>query len=105
MLSPLNPYGIKALLANVLNTIFINGEPVFSNSPIGLARNHSNCIILDSWVFDNFILNNKLFAKVLQRFGIFQLVSRYLCELLIKVDNNHRVTPVLSFAADFNLLT
>ena len=34
-----NPNGIKTLLANGLNTFFINGNPVFSNGPKRLSRN------------------------------------------------------------------
>ena len=34
-----NPKGIKALLANGLITVFINGNPVFSNGPSNLPRN------------------------------------------------------------------
>ena len=43
-----NPKGIKALLANGLITFFINGNPVFSNGPSNLPRNHPDCIILDN---------------------------------------------------------
>ena len=34
-----NPNSIKTLLANVLSTFFIKGEPVFSNVPKGLPKN------------------------------------------------------------------
>ena len=42
-----NPKGIKTLLANGLITFFINGNPVFSNGPRSLPRNHPDCILLD----------------------------------------------------------
>ena len=44
------------LLANGLNTFFINGQPTFINGPSSLSRNPSDCTILDSLVFDQFIL-------------------------------------------------
>ena len=40
-----NPNGIKTLLANVLTTFFINGNPVFSNGTSNLPKNPPNCII------------------------------------------------------------
>ena len=53
--APGDPNGIKTLLANGLITFFINDNPVFSNGPRNLLRNHPDCIILDNWVFDNLI--------------------------------------------------
>ena len=44
----INPYGIKTLLANGLMTLFINGEPVFSNEPKSPPKNPPNCIMLDN---------------------------------------------------------
>ena len=46
-----NPNGIKTLLANGWITFSINVNPVFSNGPIILLRNPSDCIILDNWGF------------------------------------------------------
>ena len=43
-----NPTGIKTLLVNGLITFFINSNPVFSNGPSNLPRNHPDCIILDN---------------------------------------------------------
>ena len=43
-----NPRGIKTLLANGLNTFFINGNPVFSNGPKSLLRNPPDCIIFNN---------------------------------------------------------
>ena len=63
-----NSKGIKTLLANGVITFFINGNPVFSNGPSNLPRNPPNWTILDSWVLDNLISTDELFAKVLQIF-------------------------------------
>ena len=54
-----NPNGIKTLLTNGLITIFISGNPVFSNGPRSLPRNPPDRIILDIWVFDNLISVDK----------------------------------------------
>ena len=45
-----------------MSTFFIEVKQVFING----LRNSSNCTILDSWVFDNSILSDELFAKALQ---------------------------------------
>ena len=58
-----NPKGIKTLLANGLITFFISGNPVFSNGPRSLARNPTDCIILDNSVFDNLISVDDFLAK------------------------------------------
>ena len=50
-----NRKGNKTPLANGLITVFINGNPVFSNEPTSLPRNPPDCITLDIWVFDNLI--------------------------------------------------
>ena len=61
----LNTYGIKVLSANAFSEFFVNVKPVFNNCPGSLPRITPDCIISDSLVFDNFILTNKLFAKLL----------------------------------------
>ena len=43
-----NPNGIKTLLANGLNTLFINGEPVFSKCARSPPRNPRDYIIVDN---------------------------------------------------------
>ena len=73
-----DPYGIKTLQANIWSIFFINGKIVFSNGPRSILRNPPGCIIFDIWVFDNFILAKKLFAKILQRFATYLLVSNNL---------------------------
>ena len=40
-----NPKGFKTLLVNGLITLFISGNPVFSNEPRSLPRNPPDCII------------------------------------------------------------
>ena len=42
-----------------------------------------DCSILDSWVFENFTLSDKSYAKALQIFEICVLVSTSLCEKLV----------------------
>ena len=41
-----NPNGIKTLLAIGLKIFPIKGNPVFSNDPKSLPKNHSDCPIL-----------------------------------------------------------
>ena len=60
-----NPKGAKTILANNLSTFRIKSNPVFSNGPRSLTLNPPKCTILDSWVFENFILADEPFAKVL----------------------------------------
>ena len=43
----INRNGLKTLLANTLNTFFIKTKQVFSNGPISLPRNLTDCAILD----------------------------------------------------------
>ena len=50
----------------------------FATSDTG-QRYPSECIILDSWVFDNFILASESFAKALQRLEICVSVNSNLC--------------------------
>ena len=74
----INPNGIKTLLANGLSTFPIKGNPVFSNGPTSLPKNHPDCPILSNLVFDNFILAEELFAKALQSLKTCVLVSKNL---------------------------
>ena len=48
MYSAVNSKGIKTLLANGLITFDIKGNPVFSNWPSNLPKNHPDWIILDN---------------------------------------------------------
>ena len=53
--------------------------------PRSQPRNLSNCTMLDSLVFDNFIFTKKLFAKSLQRFKTWRLVKSKLCAKLVSL--------------------
>ena len=53
----INPNGIKTFLNNGLSTSTIKNNPVFSNDPKNLLRNHPACLILCNRVFDSFILD------------------------------------------------
>ena len=105
-----NPKGIKKLLANVLITFFINGNPVFSNGPSNQRRNPPDCIILDNWVFDKLISVDKWFAKTLRRFATCILVNNNLWGNLVSLspiifDDNVKTTLVSFFIAYFYLLS
>ena len=56
-----NPNGIKTLLSNGFITFSIIDNPAFNNSPKSQLKNPPN---LCNWVFDNFVLAEKLFAKL-----------------------------------------
>ena len=67
------PNGIKTLLANVLSTFPIKGNPVFSNGSKSLPRNPSDCLILYNWwiickvvmkIWNYSIINNNLCGKL-----------------------------------------
>ena len=58
----INLNDIKTLLANVLSTWTIKGNPVYSNDLKCLTQNPHDCPILCHWVFDNFILVDEPFA-------------------------------------------
>ena len=108
-----NPDGIKTLLANSLSTFPTKGNPVFSNDPKSLPKNPSDCPILCNRVFDNFILADKPFSKVLRSFETCVLVNNNnnLCgkfsslELPIKFHERFKVTSVPFFIEDFKLLS
>ena len=74
-----NPNGIKTLLATGLNIFLIRSKPVFSNGPKTLPKNSPDCPILCSWVFDSFILVNKIFANVFQNIETSVLVNNNFC--------------------------
>ena len=70
------------------------------------ARNPPDCAILDSWVFDNFMLAYELFAKVLQSLETCVSVNNNLCGKLVSLLVS-QITLHERFKAipDFNLLT
>ena len=61
---------VSKISNNVLNTFLIKGKPTFSNVPSSLPKNLPDCMLLDSSVFDNFILPDdnylRKFYKVLK---------------------------------------
>ena len=63
-----SPNGIKTLLANGLITLFINGNPVFSNGPRSLPKTPPYYIILDIWVFYNLISVDDLSTSLYKDF-------------------------------------
>ena len=74
-----NHNGIKTILAYGFSTIFIKGNPVFSNVPEILTKNLPDCPILWNFVFDNFILVDELFGKYLPSFKTCVLINNNLC--------------------------
>ena len=75
-----NPKGTKTLLAIYLSSFPIKSRPVICNGPRSLPRSLPNCIMLDSWVFENFILADEPFAKPLEFFETCVLVNNNLWE-------------------------
>ena len=59
----------------------IKGKPVFNNNLRSLPRNFPIYTILDSWVFDSFILGDEPFAKVLWR------LETYVSVVIIYAEN------------------
>ena len=75
-------------------------------------KNPPNCAILDSWVFDNFILADEFFGKALRSLETCLSVNNNLCEKLvwslesiINFNEKFKVTSVTLFIPDFNLLS
>ena len=58
-----NRNSIITLLANNLSTVFVKGNPSFSNGYKSLSKNRPDCPISCNRVFDNFILADEPFAK------------------------------------------
>ena len=76
-----NPNGIKTILGNCLSAFPIKGNPVSSSNGLkSLPKNPLDCPILCSWVFDDFILADELFAKALWSREICVLVNNKSCE-------------------------
>ena len=61
----------------------MNVKSAFSNGPRSLPRNPPNYTTFGSWVFDNFKLVDKLFAKALWRLATCLLVRNNLCGTLV----------------------
>ena len=104
---------IEILLTNGLSTFFIKDNPVFSNDLKSLPKNPPDCFgFFCSWVFDNFILTDELFAKALRGFETCVLVNNNLCGKLFSslastttFDESFKVTLVPFVIPDFNLLS
>ena len=56
-----------------------------TNGQRSLPRNSSDCVILDSWVFDDFISLDELFAKA---------SGNLILSVPMISDDNFRITPV-----------
>ena len=77
-----------------------------------LSKYPLDCPILCNWVFDNFILANELFSKVLQSLETYVWVNNNLCRKLVSslelpttFDESFKVTSVPFFIHNFNLLS
>ena len=80
-----NPNCIKTLLANGLSTFFIKGKPFLVMVLKSLPKTPPDCPILDSWVFNNFVLADQLFAKALWRLKSCVVVNNNLCGNLVSL--------------------
>ena len=90
----------------------VKDNPVFRNGPKSLPRNRPDCPILCNWVFDNFVLADKPFAKALRSFETCVFANRNLCQQLFSslespttFDESFKVTLVMFFIPDFTLLS
>ena len=108
----INFNSIKTLLADGFNTFFIKGKPVFRNGLKILPTNPPDCLILDSWVCENFVLSDELLAFIsFTKTQNFVLVNNSLCgklvsllELPIRFHERFKVTLVPYFFSDYNIL-
>ena len=73
---------ILLVLKHFLSTFCIKCNPVFANGPKSLLKNPPDCPIWSSWVFNNFMLAEKLFLKALRSFETCVLVNNNLCRKL-----------------------
>lgn len=97
-------------LANEWIIFFINGKPTVIGGPRNLPSNPSDCIILDSYAFENLILANDLFAKDLWRLATCVSVNKSPWDKLassspVIFEDNLRVTSVAFCVPDFNLFS
>ena len=100
------------LVLMILSAFPIKGNPVFNIGPKRLPKNRPDFPILCNWVFDNFILIEELFTKALRSLETSVSVNNNLFEKLfpslespIIFAESFKVTLVLFFIADFNLLS
>ena len=100
-------------LANSSSTFYIKGKPDLNNNDSKiLLGNPPDCLILENWAFDNFILAEELAAKALWSLWSCALVNNSLCgklvpllELPLTFDERFKNTSVPFFIPDFNLLS
>ena len=90
----------------------MEGKPVFGNGPKSLPKNPPDCPILCNWVFDNFILIDKLFTKALWSLKTCVLVNNNSYGKLLSslespatFDEIFKVTSIPFFIPDFDLLS
>ena len=87
--------------------IIFSGQANLLNKALRYPLNY---IILDIWIFDEFLLTNELVSKSLWRIATSLLVSNNVCgqlvswlELPIIFDRNLEVISISFFIVDFNL--
>ena len=51
--------------------------------PVTSVKNPTDCIVLGKWVFENFVLADKLFSKALWGFETCVLLNNNLCGNLV----------------------
>ena len=86
------------------NPINLHGKLIKLSIPDIPVMIPPDCIILDSWVFENFILPDELFAKVLRIFETYKSINNNLRGKLVsslesstKFDEKLKVTSVAFF--------
>ena len=104
----LNYFSNEFVIESTIDFSGIGGPNILG----GLNRNPADFIILDKWVFENFILADERFAKALRIFETFVSVNNSLLEKLVsslefpvKFDERFKVTSVPFFILDFNILS
>ena len=81
--SAVSTNGIKTFLVIDLNTFFIKRKSFFINGTRSIPKNLPDSSVLDSWVFNNFILADEVFTKALQNLEACVLVNNILCGKLV----------------------
>ena len=94
----------------MFSVFFIKGKSVFSNGLRNLPKNSLDCLILFNWIFDDFLLADELFAKVLRSLETHVLINNNLYGKLVSslespttFDERFKVTfvPVFTDISDF----
>ena len=104
--------GLKIFYVCGLSKFPVKRNPVFSNDPKSLPTNPPDCPNLCNWVFNNFILDEELFAKALRSHETCVLVNNNswgkLFSSLESPTACHEILKVFSvpfFIRNFNLLS